>query len=223
MAGLTPFLFTSVHELNETGRWFQMYINPTELAFTNTPMQSVTHTKGAVATTHWRNDLVKITAKGASGWILKESMVQSITQDLIHDVINGGDAVKTLKKYGQTILNVPQSSFNLSGFNNANTTARSFLKSLTDIALEDMYFTDNDGIEYYNQKKILVYTKQFPLGLIINGYFTNFVVPETAQDGQVINYSFNFTSETEDDSQQGASFLKNALKELLITANIKLS
>ena len=59
-----------------------------------------------------------------------------------------------------------------------------------------MYFLNFNIIEHYNTKYIKIYTKQYPDGMICEGYYTKFDVPEEGEDAQTINYSFEFTVES---------------------------
>ena len=40
-----------------------------------------------------------------------------------------------------------------------------------------------------------MFTKQYPSGVILEGYYTDFSIPESSEDAQTISYSFNFTVE----------------------------
>ena len=80
---------------------------------------------------------------------------------------------------------------------NTNNSPRQFLSRLKGIADEPTYFVDSQGIEHYNIKFIKIYTKQFPTGLICEGYFTKFTIPESADDVQTITYNFDFIIENQ--------------------------
>ena len=80
---------------------------------------------------------------------------------------------------------------------NTNNSPRKFLSRLKGIADEPMYFVDSQGIEHYNIKYIKIFTKQFPTGLICEGYFTKFHIPESANDVQTISYNFDFVIENQ--------------------------
>ena len=41
----------------------------------------------------------------------------------------------------------------------------------------------------------MIYTKQYPDGVVCEGYYTAFNVPETGEDAQTVDYSFDFTVE----------------------------
>jgi hypothetical protein len=58
-----------------------------------------------------------------------------------------------------------------------------------------MYYIDKNGIEHYNTKYIKIFTKQYPDGLICEGYFTSFNVPEASDDAQTVSYNFEFVIE----------------------------
>ena len=58
-----------------------------------------------------------------------------------------------------------------------------------------MYYIDSNGIEHYNTKYIKIFTKQYPDGVICEGYFTSFNIPESKDDPQSIAYDFEFIIE----------------------------
>ncbi len=240
MAGITPFLFTSERELAETGRWFEMYINPEAIGLSTKIIQVKTHTKRAIVTTHWRNDHQDMRASGKSGWILKPSILQQSIQDGIHDILHPNASATSnlsLKDYAkkfpdqitQDINNITSKNPNIGKLNLLNTkplnltiTPRDFVNNLKQIALEDMFYIDQNQIEHYNSKKIQIYTKTFPLGVTLNGYFTDFNIPEKADDSQVISYDFSFVTESSDDSSQNTNFLNNAVRELVIRNDLRI-
>jgi hypothetical protein len=82
-----------------------------------------------------------------------------------------------------------------SRLNKLNNSPRKFLQRLRDIADEPMYYIDDEGCEHYNIKYIKIFTKQYPYGVICEGWFRSFEVPESADDLQTISYAFEFVVE----------------------------
>lgn len=78
-----------------------------------------------------------------------------------------------------------------------NNSPLSFLKRLKSIADEPMYYIDSDGIEHFNPKYIKLFTKEYPDGVIYEGYYTRFDIDETVDLGETIAYSFEFIVENE--------------------------
>lgn len=82
---------------------------------------------------------------------------------------------------------------------------RLFFDRLRRVALQDKYYgyrtkdplTNRDVIfTRYNQRKLLIYTKRYPQGTMISGFFTDFSVPEDAQNSEMITYSARFVVES---------------------------
>lgn len=169
---------------NETSAWFEMWINPEKVVITREYLQKRQHTAGAIVTYHYRPEVYKMRVEGVCGWIAinpqKESQAKSI----------GFSGDMALKYYNMVTsksknINPPQ-----------NGSPRVFLERIKRIAEEPMYYVDLDGIEHYNRKFIKIYTKQYPDGVICEGYFTSFEVPESGEDPQTINYSFEYMIES---------------------------
>ena len=159
--------------LSEATAWYEMWINPEKVSINRNYQQKPQHTAGAIVTYHYRADMFKMDVSGAVGWIQQNPQEE------------GNPLIKS----------ITNKSKNTAGGNNKNS-PRVFLKRLRDIAEEPMYFVGLDGVEHYNTKFIKIYTKQYPSGMICEGYFTDFKVPETGEDAQTVNYSFNFVIES---------------------------
>lgn len=82
-----------------------------------------------------------------------------------------------------------------SRLNKLNNSPRKFLQRLRDLADEPMYYIDDEGCEHYNIKYIKMFTKQYPYGVICEGWFRSFEVPEAADDAQTVQYQFEFIVE----------------------------
>ena len=86
-------------------------------------------------------------------------------------------------------------SFLKSGHSNRlNNSPSLFLSRLKGTADEPMYYIDKEGVEHYNPKYIKMFTKQFPDGIIYQGYFTTFGIIETP-DFETVGYDFVFVAE----------------------------
>jgi hypothetical protein len=183
--------------------WYEMWINPTSVTITDSFIQQTEHTAGAIVTYHYRKDLAIMEVKGIAGWVMIQSdldaMKDAAMSALRHPLSK--DNWKNAKKNVSKAFGDAKSSFkdNLNPFNNnsgptnkLNNSPRKFLERLRDLAYEPTYYFDSKGREHYNAKYIKMYTKQYPRGIICEGFFKNFIIPETAEDVQTINYTFTF-------------------------------
>ena len=187
--GFTPFQFTSRKTqmnttqlggiisdnpisslLNESKSWYEMWINPEKVIIKRPYQQKATHTAGAIVTYHYRPDTLKLSVTGCVGWIAINP--QEEKTNLVATFL------------GSSTTNISQNS------------PRVFLSRLRNIADEPMYFIGLDGVEHYNTKFIKIYTKQYPNGVVCEGYFTSFNIPEDGNDVQTVNYDFEFTIES---------------------------
>lgn len=167
LGGLIPN--NPISELaTETRSWYEMWINPTKVSINRSYLQQRKHTAGAVVTFHYRPEVYTMDVSGVCGWI---------------GIGPGVEGDKSFKDQFRSLAKTQNSP-------------RIFLKRLRDIANEPMYFVDWGGVEHYNAKYIKIFTKQYPDGVICEGYFTNFNIPETGEDAQTIEYSFQFIIES---------------------------
>jgi len=218
MAGLTPFQFSSkmTQEKTTSGilggvklggiagnilqsafSWYEMWINPEKVTISTNFIQKPQHTAGSIVTYHYRKDTPKMSVSGQCGWVGIPSQVDG-------DSFGHSFLALTGYKYNPNDTEVggktnferwsPKSRGGLQS-DNTNNSPRVFLNRLRDIAEEPMYFIDSQGVEHYNMKMIKIYTKQYPDGVICEGYYTKFDVPETSDDVQTISYDFEFTIE----------------------------
>ena len=156
--------------LNESNSWYEMWINPEKVAIKRQYQQKATHTAGAIVTFHYRPDTFKLSVSGVVGWIAINP--QEETTPLMTSLLES------------STTNINKNS------------PRVFLSRLRNIADEPMYFIGLDGVEHYNTKYIKIYTKQYPNGVVCEGYFTSFNIPEDGNDVQTVNYDFEFTVES---------------------------
>ena len=150
--------------------WYEMWINPEKVIIKRPYQQKATHTAGAIVTYHYRPDTLKLSVTGCVGWIAINP--QEEKTNLVATFL------------GSSTTNISQNS------------PRVFLSRLRNIADEPMYFIGLDGVEHYNTKFIKIYTKQYPNGVVCEGYFTSFNIPEDGNDVQTVNYDFEFTIES---------------------------
>ena len=218
MAGLSPFQFSSnkLQQANSIGpatdpskksllsdtfqtlaSWYEMWINPMRVVITDSFIQQTEHTAGAIVTYHYRKDLAIMEVSGVAGWVAIQSDLDKMQNDAMSMIRNPQKGFNNLMKSAKSA----KASFtdNLNPFNNnsgqankLNNSPRKFLERLRDLAYEPTYYYDSAGREHYNAKYIKMYTKQYPAGIICEGFFKNFVVPETSDDVQTITYSFTF-------------------------------
>jgi len=205
MAGLTPFQFSSRRTqeksiggnllginiggtlgqgLKTAFSWYEMWINPEKVDINTTYIQKKRHTAGSIVTYHYRREPFEMTVSGQCGWVMIQSK-------------SGGESKITINRQGiSQNIEQPRSPKELGlASDNSDNSPRLFLKRLKNIADEPMYFVDANGIEHLNVKFIKIFTKQFPEGIICEGYYTRFHVPESADDVQSITYDFAFIVE----------------------------
>ena len=178
--------------VNERYAWYEMWINPEKVDISRQFQQKRQHTAAAIVTYHYRPEVEIMKASGVCGWIAIEPQKDKDDRSL-------GFSSKASKK-DWAILNVSQiwkkSSYDASKLNPAKRNSpRIFLERLRNIATEPMYFVDLQGLEHYNIKYVKIFTKQYPDGMICEGYYTDFDVPESGEDAQTVNYSFTFVIE----------------------------
>jgi len=147
--------------------WYEMWINPEKVVLKRKFMQKQQHTAGSIVTFHYRPETIDMHVSGKIGWVIIGPQERD---ESITGRISGNMAM--------------------------DNSPRIFLQRLRDMAEEPMYFVGLDGIEHYNTKFIKIYTKQYPNGVICEGYFVDFEVPESGEDAQTIDYTFNFTIES---------------------------
>ena len=220
MAGLTPFQFSS-HKLQNANSklgltdptqrsllsdtyasalsWYEMWINPESVNIQDTFIQQEQHTAGAIVTHHFRKALGVLSVKGVAGWVAIQSDLEKIRSEALNTLRNPKDISGGLGKVKDAFGKAKDSAvdsmnpFDQTGKSNTlNNSPRKFIERLRELAYEPTYYYDSKGREHYNSKFIKMYTKQYPSGVICEGYFKEFSVPETQDDMQTISYSFIF-------------------------------
>lgn len=184
--------------------WYEMWVNPEKVdlsrKYINTGPQ---HTAGAIVTQHFRPDVHIMQVSGSVGYVAVQSRLEEATTAAIQSVIDPTkwskfnikdiykDTTKSLTEgLGSEIL-----SFKTGARNRLNNSPRLFLKRLRELADSPAYYLDKNGIEHYNTKFIKIFTKQYPDGVICEGYFNYFTVPESSDNAMTIDYSFEFVVE----------------------------
>lgn len=171
--------------INATMSWYEMFINPQKVSIGQQMIHSKEHTAGSIVTYHYRPDTYIMTVSGVVGWILNPEYPFKDEKEQ-----NPFGFRRPVKQWYDVIdKNTYQTD------PAKDNSPRVFLTRLRDIAQEPMYYVDLDGIEHYNTKYIKIFTKQYPEGMICEGYYTEFNVPEEGEDVQTINYDFKFTVE----------------------------
>jgi hypothetical protein len=201
----------------DTSSWYEMWLNPESISIQDRYIQNRQHTAGSIVTFHYRQDVKVVEVAGAVGWVQIESASQnadngafnllkgdtrnirkSLRDTYVSYTTNGVvDQNKLKAQLNQWNPSNSQSIRLKSGrhANNTNNSPRIFLQRLKDLADQPAYYYDWEGKEHYNVKYIKMYTKQFPNGVIAEGYFTSFQVPETKDDVQTVRYSFEYIVE----------------------------
>jgi hypothetical protein len=225
MAGLTPFQFSSNKlqasrafgssflksgfvgdTLQSLLSWYEMWINPESVIITQPFIQNKQHTAGSIVTYHYRKDVATMSVSGKVGWIAIQSVIEEARNSLFDATSQGinGKAITAFKKTESNFNgNDPNSPLMQAidptkrngSSSRLNNSPRLFLERLRTLADEPSYYIDKNGIEHYNVKYIKIFTKQYPNGVICEGYFTNFSVQEASEDAQTISYSFEFVIE----------------------------
>lgn len=220
MAGFTPFQFSSRklqfsttgflgktvnnlvgEQLNTLLSWYEMWINPQQLSLKYSFQQSVQYTAGSIVTFHYGRTIMEMSVSGVCGWIAIQSETSMLANLAMQGIMQ--QSMKATKSFGDNMLKKFKSSQlfmrNYSTYTGKsvsfNNSPRQFLERLQNLANEPMYFIDKEGIEHYNTKYIKIFTKRYPEGVICEGYFTSFEIPESADDVQTINYRFTFNVE----------------------------
>ena len=185
--------------------WYEMWINPESVNIQDTFIQQEQHTAGAIVTHHFRKALGVLSVKGVAGWVAIQSDLEKLRSDALNTLRNPKKAHSNINKARKDVWGKvkdkdtykdfakEQNPFTQKGKSNSlNNSPRKFIERLRELAYEPTYYYDSKGREHYNSKFIKMYTKQYPSGVICEGYFKEFSVPETQDDMQTISYSFIF-------------------------------
>jgi len=201
--GFTPFQFSSrmtqvntsqlgglvpknilTNLTNERYSWYEMWINPEKVTITREFLHKKENTAGSIVTFHYRPDTYKMKVSGVCGWIALNPQTDKDTRSL--GFVNPADVSRAKTIWSADRVRLDPATRN---------SPRIFLERLRNIAEESMYFIDLKGVEHYNIKYIKIFTKQYPDGVVCEGYYTMFEIPEAGEDAQTINYSFDFIVE----------------------------
>lgn len=187
--------------------WYEMWINPEKLTMQTEFIQNMRHTAASIVTFHYRKNPIRMDVSGVCGWVEIQSEVDKLKNAAVQSLLkmdasklqgaakDAGGVLKTAVTKPLSPIGGKTNAGTRRHTNNLDNSPRKFLERLRDIAYEPMYYIDEKGFEHYNTKYIKIFTKQYPDGLICEGYYTNFSVEETGEDAQTINYSFSFVIE----------------------------
>ena len=209
MGGVLGSITTDI--LSQLLAWYEMWVNPEKIDMKYQYVQATKQTAGALITFHYHRQNINMSVSGQSGWILNPTAgINSQYKDAATKYLqdgNIGKSIATSVRGTMKQVGIPGASPHVGNFSQGapigaarskdryNNSARIFLQRIRDIANEPMYYVDIYGVEHYNTKYIKIYTKQFPKGVICEGYFTDFSIPESKDDCETIAYSFSFVVE----------------------------
>jgi len=227
MAGLTPFQFSSgkrqyevllglkptntaagilADSITDLIGWYEMWINPSTMNKQSKFKQTQQHTAGAIVNFFYRPEYTVMSCQGKVGWLRIHSVLEEAQSNAISNLLKG-DLSLTDSQSGKSAITSAKEELNKvsttpwnmksSHSNRFNNSPLQFLKRLQGMALDPMYYIDNEGVEHYNPKYIKCFTQEYPDGVIYRGYFDNFVVDENVENGETIAYSFVFVIQSE--------------------------
>lgn len=202
--------------LAELLAWYEMWVNPEKIDMQYQFVQSVKQTAGAIATFHYRRQSINMSVSGKTGWILNPTAnTNGQFENYASALLKQGKVKKSIQTSAKGFIRQVGLPGQLPGVHDvpelaqsqgkplgaarikdrSDNSARQFLERLRGIADEPMYYVDLFGVEHYNTKYIKIYTKQYPKGVICEGYYTGFNIPEGKDDKQTIDYNFSFVVE----------------------------
>lgn len=177
----------------------EMYLNPNSMKISYHIPNSKKETDGGVIVNHYRAQVPVAQFSGAVGWIKRDSLFDSAINDSLKALVSGGDVgaafgskfsgFKDINFKSNVIRATKQAREKLKDLVNS---PRKFMDELQNLALSPMYYADSDGIERYNTKKIVVFSKRYPDGAVFEGYFEDFSYGEAGKDSETIKYEFKF-------------------------------
>lgn len=184
--------------------WYEMWLNPSGVDIQYTYKQNTQHTAAGIVTFHYRKDLATMKVSGAAGWVAIQSDIEMI-QDGLFGLLRGNLGSRRsghesgisggLSRFGKDFMKGINPFKNDMSSNRLNNSPRKYLQRIQDLANEPTYYVDNAGRDHYNTKYIKIFTKAYPNGMICEGFFKDFHIPESAEDTQTINYDFTFVIE----------------------------
>ena len=179
----------------------EMYLNPDSMSISYSTSHSKKELLGGVVVNHYRTQVPIIRLSGAVGWIRLESRLDSAINSALDTLLSGGSAKKVggafanqwkdLSFKGNFLKNLKRTREQL---RNVVNSPRKFMDELQHLALSPMYYRDSRGIERYNLKEIVIFTKRYPNGAVLQGYFDQFSFEEKGKDSETIKYSLQFVA-----------------------------
>jgi hypothetical protein len=177
----------------------EMYLNPSSMKISYHTPNTKKETVGGVIVNHWRAQVPVAMFSGAVGWIKRDSLFDAAINDSLKALVSGGDVgaafgsqfsgFKDINFKSNVIRATKQAREKLKDLVNS---PRKFMDELQNLALSPMYYADSDGIERYNTKKIVIFSKRYPDGAVLEGYFDEFSYAEAGKDSETIKYEFKF-------------------------------
>lgn len=188
-------------DIGEKVFYQEMYLNPDSLRISYTSRHTKKELLGGVVVNHYRTEVPTIEMSGAIGWIRLESRLDSALNAAINAMLTGSSAEKVGKAFaepwkdisfrGNFLKNLKRTREQL---RNAVNSPRKFMDELQHLALSPMYYKDERGIERYNLKEIVIFTKRYPNGAVLQGYFESFSYDEKGNESETIKYNARFVA-----------------------------
>jgi hypothetical protein len=192
------YILKQLSNLADKSLYQEMYLNPDQIKITYRIPNSKKEMFGGVSVQHYRPELPEITMSGIVGWIREESRLDSALNNAAKAFVSGENIGDALKQPFKDIEFRAKSLADIKKFReklrNVSNSPRKFMENLQRMALSPQYYIPlfGDRLEAYNVKKIIIFTKQYPNGKALEGYFTSFNVEENGNDPETLRYNFTF-------------------------------
>lgn len=200
-AGVTGgfgYLLKQLSNVADKSLYQEMYLNPDQIKISYRIPTNKKEMVGGVSAQHYRAEIPEITMSGIVGWIREESRLDSALNNAAKAFTSGENIGDALKQPFKDIEFRAKSLADIKRFRektrNIANSPRKFMDNLQKMALSPQYYVPlvGDRLEAYNTKKIIIFTKQYPNGKALEGYFTSFNVEENGNDPETIRYNFSF-------------------------------
>ncbi len=193
------FLLEKISKFAGEAIFQEMFLNPDKLDISYRIPNSKNETKGGVIVHHWRPEIPQIKMSGKVGWVRRASILDSAVNRAAEALVGGqnvGTAIAdSFGDFGNPLNSVAEFQRFREQSRALVNSPRKFMEDLETLALSPMYYIDpSTGVERYNSKRIVIFTKRYPEGAVLDGYFDDFRINETGKDAETIPYSFTFTA-----------------------------
>lgn len=194
------YLLKQLSSLADKSLYQEMYLNPDQIKITYKIPNNKREMVGGASVHHFRAELPEISMSGIVGWIREESRLDSALNNAAKAFTSGDNIGDALKQPFKDIDFRARSLADIKKFReqtrNISNSPRKFMDNLQKMALSPQYYVPviGDRLEAYNTKKIIIFTKQFPNGKLLEGYFNSFSVDENGNDPETLRYNFNFVA-----------------------------